>query len=78
MNDMKFSILTATYNRANCLEKLYKSLISNINQENGYSIEWLIMDDGSSDDTEVKCKNFKSLNGLEVKYYKQDNFHKGF
>ena len=26
---MKFSILTATYNRAKCLPKLYESLIKN-------------------------------------------------
>ena len=70
---MKFSILTATYNRANCLEKLYKSLIGNVSKNGEYLVEWLIMDDGSTDETEVKCRDFKSVDGLEVKYYRQDN-----
>ncbi len=40
---MKISILTATYNRANLLEKLYNSIVENSNY--GIEIEWLIMDD---------------------------------
>lgn len=68
---MKFSILTATYNRAKYLEKLYKSIVDNIDSD--YDIEWLIMDDGSSDNTEEVCKFFVNKEGLEVKYYKQEN-----
>ena len=52
---MKFSILTATYNRAKCLPKLYESLIKN--KSNNYEIEWLIMDDGSKDETENLIKD---------------------
>jgi glycosyltransferase involved in cell wall biosynthesis len=37
---MKFSILTATYNRAKCLPELYESLIKN--KSSNYEIEWLI------------------------------------
>ncbi len=52
---MKLSILTATYNRANFLEILYNSIIKNIEnqkEENeSLEIEWLIMDDGSKDNT---------------------------
>ena len=40
---MKISILTATYNRAKYLNKLYESIIKNLDA-NIY-IEWLIMDD---------------------------------
>lgn len=40
---MKISILTATYNRANYLHKLYNSIIKNSNY--GIYLEWLIMDD---------------------------------
>ena len=39
---MKFSILTATYNRAKCLPKLYESLIKN--KSNNYTTpysEWI-------------------------------------
>lgn len=68
---MKISILTATYNRATFLSKLYDSIVNNIS--NQYDIEWLIMDDGSSDNTEEVCKFFVNKKGLEVKYYKQRN-----
>ena len=40
---MKISILTATYNRAKYLKKLYKSIINNLDAN--FYIEWLIMDD---------------------------------
>ena len=53
---MKFSILTATYNRANYLTRLYESIEENINNE--YEIEWLIMNDGSEDNTEEIIKSF--------------------
>ena len=53
---MKFSILTATYNRAKCLPKLYESLIKN--KSSNYEIEWLIMDDGSKDETENLIKDY--------------------
>ena len=46
---MKLSILTATYNRANYLQKLYESIVDNLIDE--MDIEWLIMNDGSSDNT---------------------------
>lgn len=68
---MKFSILTATYNRAKYLPKLYKSIVDNIDED--YEIEWLIMDDGSTDNTEEVCKSFVDEKNLVVKYYKQEN-----
>ncbi|MBP3707028.1 MAG: glycosyltransferase family 2 protein [Clostridia bacterium] len=68
---MKFSILTATFNRSNYLEKLYESIVNNISDK--YEIEWLIMDDGSTDDTELVCSKFSDTNGLKVRYYKQSN-----
>lgn len=68
---MKISILTATYNRAKYLNKLYESLLNNIDEQ--YEIEWLIMDDGSEYDTETVCKSFENKPGLEIKYYKQEN-----
>ena len=46
---MRISVLTATYNRAHTLPNLYKSLIKNKKHCNQF--EWLIMDDGSTDNT---------------------------
>ena len=68
---MKFSILTATYNRAKCLPKLYESLKKN--KSNNYEIEWLIMDDGSKDETENLIKDYIAKNEIEIKFFKQQN-----
>ena len=68
---MKFSILTATYNRAKCLPKLYESLIKN--KSSNYEIEWLIMDDGSKDETENLIKDYIAKNEFEIKFFKQQN-----
>lgn len=70
---MKISVLTPTYNREKFLEKLYRSLIKNSNY--GIEIEWLIMDDGSTDKTEQKIKSFIQEQKLhiEIKYFKQKN-----
>lgn len=68
---MKLSILTATYNRGKYLNKLYESIVKNLIDE--LEIEWLIMDDGSNDDTEEIVKQFTSMDKLTVKYFKQEN-----
>ena len=58
---MKISVLTPTYNRGELLHKLYESLLKNSGY--GVDIEWLIMDDGSTDKTEeiVKKEYFASI-----------------
>ena len=53
---MKISVLTPTYNRANLLERLYKSLV--VNSKYDIEIEWLIMNDGSTDKTKNVIKKF--------------------
>ena len=68
---MKLSILTATYNRAEFLEKLYKSIINNLDSR--LEIEWLIMDDGSEDNTKEVVQKFIDEQKVEIKYYKQKN-----
>lgn len=68
---MKLSILTATYNRANLLERLYASIVNNIFNE--LDVEWLIMDDGSTDNTQEVVSNFENMKHLSVQYYKQEN-----
>lgn len=68
---MKLSILTATYNRAKFLEKLYNSIIQNL--DGGLDVEWLIMDDGSIDETEEIVQKFIDEAKIEIKYKKQEN-----
>ena len=68
---MKLSILTATYNRANYLPKLYESIKENLK----YNItpEWIIVDDGSTDDTKNIVEEFIKENRIIIKYMFQKN-----
>ena len=68
---MKLSILTATYNRANFLPKLYESIKENLK----YNItpEWIVVDDGSIDDTKNIVQSFKDENKVIIKYLYQKN-----
>ena len=60
------SIITPTYNRANLLIRLWRSL----NDQKLKNFEWIILDDGSTDDTK---QEIKKLNDKRIKYYKQPN-----
>ena len=68
---MKLSILTATYNRAKYLPKLYESIKSNLK----YNItpEWIIIDDGSTDDTKNVVQSFIAENKFQIIYSYQEN-----
>lgn len=68
---MKISVLTPTYNRAKLLKNLYNSLIDNSKYD--MQVEWLIMDDGSTDDTKKVIESFKEKANLEIKYMYQEN-----
>ena len=63
------SVLTPTYNREKELHNLYKSLKSQTNKE----FEWVIVDDGSSDNTEEVVKGWIEEKTLDIKYIKQEN-----
>jgi glycosyltransferase involved in cell wall biosynthesis len=71
---MKISVLTATYNRAHTLPKLYNSLI--LNSAHGISFEWLIMDDGSTDETKSLIDRWSSQGLIDIKYHFQNNMGK--
>ena len=68
---MKVSVLTPTYNRAKTIGKLYESLKKNL--KFGIEIEWLIMDDGSNDNTKELIEKFQKETILTIKYFKQTN-----
>lgn len=68
---MKISVLTPTYNRGNNLNRLYTSLIVNNNSD--VEIEWLVMDDGSKDNTKSIMTNFVKQKIIDIKYYYQEN-----
>ena len=70
---MKISVLTPTHNRGELLERLYESLEKN--SIYGVEIEWLIMNDGSTDKTKEIVQKFQEKNvpNLEIKYFEQEN-----
>ncbi|GIJ93925.1 glycosyltransferase family 2 protein [Capnocytophaga stomatis] len=63
------TIFTPTYNRANTLPRLYESILRQTNK----NLEWLIVDDGSSDNTQELVKNWIRENKIDISYYKQTN-----
>lgn len=67
--DFYITVFTPTYNRAYKLSSLYNSLC----EQTAKNFEWLIVDDGSTDDTERLINNFIQENKIIIRYYKQKN-----
>ncbi len=68
---MKISIVTPTYNRIKLLKQLYQSILQN--KKENREIEWLIMDDGSEDDTREIVEKWQKEGQIEIQYEKQEN-----
>jgi glycosyltransferase involved in cell wall biosynthesis len=64
---MLISVFTPTYNRASLLRKLYDSLCV----QSFTDFEWLIVDDGSADNTEEIVNDFIAENKIGIRYIKQ-------
>ena len=60
------TLFTPTYNRAHLLSRLYNSIL----MQDVIDVEWLIVDDGSIDDTEALIENFKKESIINIRYYK--------
>lgn len=67
--EMSLTIFTPTYNRAYILESLYKSLVNQTNN----NFKWLIVDDGSKDNTEELVNQWIDENLIDIEYIKQEN-----
>ncbi len=66
---MILTVFTPAYNRGYCLSRLYQSLQDQTNK----NFQWLIVDDGSTDDTESLVKVWQEENSLSIRYIKQEN-----
>lgn len=69
----KITIITPTFNRAKTLPKVFESLLN----QSFKDFLWIILDDGSTDNTVKVVENFQLLNPFfEIIYKKDKNRHK--
>jgi glycosyltransferase involved in cell wall biosynthesis len=66
------TVLTPTYNRAHLLGRVYESLLA----QTFPRFEWIIVDDGSEDDTETLVRSWIDEGALEILYRQQANLGK--
>lgn len=67
---MRFTVFTPTYNRAYIIENLYHSL----QRQSFTDFEWLVIDDGSTDNTEALFKNIlNNKDSFDIRYIKTAN-----
>ena len=66
---MKISLLTPTYNRLDLIKRLYLSLENQV----VLPFEWIVIDDGSLDDTDKWLNNIKKTSKFKIKLIKQSN-----
>ncbi|MEM9510616.1 MAG: glycosyltransferase family A protein [Cyanobacteria bacterium P01_E01_bin.35] len=65
-----FTVFTATYNRAHTLSRVFESLQK---QDNYHDFEWLIVDDGSTDNTGDLVKQWQQKSMFPIRYFYQEN-----
>lgn len=66
---MKYSFITATYNRSHKLV----DLIDHMNNISYDQFEWIVVDDGSCDDTSEIFSSTKLEEKIDFKYFRQNN-----
>lgn len=66
---MMLTVFTPAYNRASYLQRVYDSLL----RQKCRDFEWLIIDDGSTDDIQNVMSAFLQENKLRIRYYNKEN-----
>ncbi len=69
----KITVFTPTYNRAYIIENLFQSL----QRQTFRDFEWLVVDDGSSDNTQELFARLQAEAAFPVQYLKKENGGKG-
>jgi len=64
-----FTVFTPTFNRAHTLHKVYNSL----KKQTFKDFEWLVVDDGSVDNTKALIEYWKSEASFDIRYFYQKN-----
>lgn len=67
-----FTVLTPTYNRAATLHRVYESLVAQTLRD----FEWVIVDDGSTDNTHEAVLAWQAHADFPIRYVWQNNQHK--
>lgn len=72
----KLTVFTPTFNRAYCLVDLYESLCRQTSKD----FLWLIIDDGSTDNTRELVNEWSNEKKIEIKYVYKENggMHTGY
>lgn len=65
----KFTLFTPTFNRVSCLKRLFNSL----KKQTYRDFEWIIIDDGSTDNTRSQVEIFKNNSSIDIRYFYQPN-----
>lgn len=65
----RLTVFTPTYNRAFCLEQCYESLV----RQTCSDFIWLIIDDGSTDNTEALVRSWINQDKIKIRYKWQEN-----
>ncbi len=65
----KLTVFTPAFNRAYCIQQLYDSLLRQTNKE----FIWLVVDDGSTDNTKVLIETWKQEDKIDIQYIYQKN-----
>lgn len=66
---MIISVLTPAYNKIDTLHRVYDSIAKQTIQD----IEWIVLDDGSTDNTEDVINEFKKNSKFPIRCIKQSN-----
>ena len=66
---VKITVFTPTYNRSKYLERIFECLSKQTNM----NFVWLIIDDGSTDDTKERVNYFKKNAKFKINYYYKKN-----
>jgi glycosyltransferase involved in cell wall biosynthesis len=66
---MMITVFTPTYNRAHLLHDIYDSLV----KQTFTDFEWVVVDDGSKDDTPAVMQRFIDEGKINIRFFRQQN-----